>query len=91
MNRTNYSAHLVVDRWMEAVTSQFGLQLRKNGSELLWRGRLVGPLDDEALLLRVGWLRDNVEVDMVHNLSPAQSTVIDVSCGHPHIESFIRT
>jgi hypothetical protein len=76
---------------MEAVSSQLGLQLRKNGSELLRRGRLLRPLDDEALLIRVGWLRDNVEVNVVHKLSPAQSTVIDVSCGHPHIESFIRT
>ena len=75
---------------MEAV-SQLGLQLRKNGSELLRRGRLLRPLDDEALLIRVRWLRDNVEVNVVHKLSPAQSTVIDVSCGHPYIEPFIRT
>jgi hypothetical protein len=48
--------------------SQLALQLRKNGSELVVCGRLLWPLDDEALLIRGGWLRDNVEVDVVHKL-----------------------
>jgi hypothetical protein len=64
------------------------LQLGKNGSELVLRGRRLRPLDDEALLVRGRRLRDNVEVDVVHNLSRAQSnprniiiTIGDVSWG----------
>jgi hypothetical protein len=50
------------------VPSQLALQLRKNGSELVVCRRLLWPLDDEALLIRGGWFRDNVEVDVVHKL-----------------------
>jgi hypothetical protein len=40
-----------------------------NSGELFLRGRRVRPLDAEALLIRVGRLRDNVEVDVVDKLS----------------------
>lgn len=50
------------------VPSELGLQLRKNGSELVLRRCRLRPLDDEALLIRGGRLRDDVEVNVVHNL-----------------------
>lgn len=36
--------------------------------EFVFRGLRLGPLDDEALLVRVGGLGDNVEVDVVDEL-----------------------
>ena len=61
---------------MGDVPSQLGLQFRKNGSELVICRRLLRPLNDEALLIRSRRLRDNVEVDVVHELIMAQSIEI---------------
>jgi len=48
--------------------SQLGQQLRLNSSQIFFLGRLLWPPDDEALLVRLGRLGDNMEVDVVHDL-----------------------
>lgn len=58
----------LVDR-LGVPQSQLGLQLLKDVGELVRCRRRLRPLDDEALLIRIGWLRDNMEMDVVHELS----------------------
>lgn len=72
-----------------------------NSGELFLCGCRVRPLDAEALLIRLGRLRDNVEVDVVHKLSAKKAQMnihaqvtqhsLKSAVSHPHIENFIRT
>ena len=51
------------------LSSKFGQQLRMDSGKFVFRGLRLRPPDDEALLVRVGRLGDNVEVDVIHELS----------------------
>jgi hypothetical protein len=52
LDRRTHAAHLASGMDGLVVSSQLGLQLLKNGSELVLRGYRLRPLDDEALLVR---------------------------------------
>jgi hypothetical protein len=49
-----------------------------SSSEIFFLGRRLRPPDDEALLVRVGRLGDNMEMDVVHELCAKNANTITI-------------